>query len=336
MTCWCSDSPPPTIFDKIPSDYHGRPVIRAVVVAILIAGIAVGIMANANVLLNFPEHFMNFIHNINWTYVGIGVGGFVVLTAGAAFVIHRAVHKQDRVLETDIGKFSGDEQWVSAAYTVRDGGTVHIGYIDTSTLLNGSGKAFMYRYKDEPNHYQVCLAVTAFTPLHMVGSIVYNVIRTVVIPFFILGNMCGNNAHSYGLRDIPREMGNSIERIVKAPFYAVAVIYAALYGLIDPLNGRKLGALLEREWNEGLTLAEGWWSVGCGQTLWKFEGGSCSEGWDPNNLGKNGFLIAGCWQPIAVVHFGDQSITAKNLTKVLRPTHEKAYDFKIEWRLRAP
>lgn len=248
---------------------------------------------------------MHFFQNVNWMHVGIGAGVFTVLTLGAAILIHKVQHQEDKYTGNNSGGFIGDSKWVSAVYQSKTHGA-YAGYIDTSTLVNDEGFAYMYILKDEQGHYTVSAMVFAITPVHMVAAIAYNVIRVAVVPFYILGwllyeSCTGNKIEEkrpFTLTDIPQEMGKSIWRIIKAPFYAVAFMYGALYSLVDPLNGRKLGSYLERDWNEGVTRSEGYWSIGGPQALWHWEGRGT-----PSKLGRNGFYLAGCWQPIARVKY---------------------------------
>ena len=64
---------------------------------------------------------------------------------------------------------------------------------------------------------------------------------------------------SFELLDIPKEFVKSIWRVIKAPFYALAYFFAGVYSLVNPMGGRKLAAAIELDWNEGVSLAEGYW-----------------------------------------------------------------------------
>jgi hypothetical protein len=292
------------LYDKLPAVYQSCPLVRVIICALTIIGVAVAVMALQGTLTSFPQNFIHFIHTINWTYVGAGAALLTALTLGAAIVIHSTLHEIDKITKHDIGALTGDDHWVPAIYHGMKGSFK--GYIDQST--KSSGKAFMYAHKEAQEHYIVSLEVFGLTPLHMVGAIVYNILRLVVIPFYILGRMARDQIFGppekpeerYRLSDIPDELCKTLRRIVRASSCALAVMYASLYSLIDPLNGRKLGSYLERYWNEGVTRAEGFWSVRGGQTLWEYEGEGVR-----GQLGKNGYYLAGCWQPIAVVYYDE-------------------------------
>jgi hypothetical protein len=321
-----------TVYSFLPAPYRAKSGTRSVVIAVIVAAVVVAILSANGSLLAFPDKFLNFIHTINWTYAGMGSVICTILIGGVAVVIRRASYYEDQLTQTDMGRFKGEDHWIPAVYeSEKTKGDFYPGFIDTSTLNEeGTGTAFMYAYKDEQNTMSVNLAVFSFSSLHMIGAIAYNAIRLLIIPFFILGCMLVEKASNtaidpddrpYRLSDIPQEMAKSMWRMVKAPFYCVAMMFAALFAFIDPLNGRKLGATVERDWNEGVTRAEGFWSVRCAQPLWQFEGGR-----SPSHLGKNGFYLAGCWQPIAVAYYEKGEIArGVSLSRAVNPTKGMTY-----------
>jgi hypothetical protein len=296
-----------SLYGVLPERTPSCSLVRGIVCVLLIAGIAAAIISQIG-WTTFSQNFIQFFHNINWLHVGIGVAFFTVLTIGAVIVIRHVMQQKDPITKHDIGKMTGDDHWVPAFYTSDRSKHGSLGYIDKSTLdEDGNGQAFMYIYKDPANHYGVCLAMLATSIPHGVAAIVYNLLRLVIIPFYILVRLAlypvlgypKKEGERFHLSDIPEEWVKTLFRLAKAAFFTLAVIFAALYAFIDPLNGRKLGSYLEREWNEGVTRAEGFWSVGGPQRLWKG-----IEGWGARSfLGKNGFYAAGCWQPIAVVFY---------------------------------
>jgi hypothetical protein len=315
----------------LPGTYQANVALRASVIALLVIGMTVGLMALNGALTTFPQTVFEFM-NANWQIVAASAAAFVVLSIGSAAVIHKTLNNKDKITGHDIGKLSGDQHWISAIYTRDDYEDASFaGYIDLSTLNEEkSGTAFMYAHKDEQNHIGVSLVVTLFTSLHMIGAIAYNAIRIAIIPFYILvcmaiekaqGQALNSTDRPFQLSDISNEIGKSSVRIIKAPFYAFAIMVAALYSFFDPLNGRKLGSYLEREWNEQVTRAEGFWSVRGPQSLWHFEGGGA-----PTHLGKNGFYLAGCWQPIAVIYYDKKKIVeAASLARAVDPKQGKIY-----------
>jgi len=289
----------------IDPDYQSHIVARSIVVAALIAGVvALAILALEAPLIS------TLIQSVSWVNIGIGIGSFALLATGAGFVIHRVCHLKDKLIKVP-GSFHGDSGWHSAL--LERGDHRYRALIDTSTLEEGSGKAFVYAYKSIDEHYNVSFVVTIVTPIHLLSSLAYSVARLAVVPLYILGCLCiekvkgsplfsENSAHSieraFTLWDIPDQMGKTGLRILKAPFYATALIFAALYSFIDPLNGRKLGAGIERDWNEGLSRAQGFGIATGPQPLFKPEGGG-----NPSDLGQNVVYLAACWQPIAMASY---------------------------------
>lgn len=188
-------------------------------------------------------------------------------------------------------------------------------HVDKSTLdESGSGKAYCYNIKECGEHYFVSFEITFIgTPVYLVATVAYNLIRAVIVPFYVLfqylTEKCKGKPHGHEREfkpiDIPTQFILSLWRAIQAPFYALAFFLAGLYSFFDPMGGRKLGASIERDWNGGVSLAEGYWSIQGSQKLWRFEGGG-----GPKGLGRNGFYLAGCWQPAGVIEYKNQEIQA--------------------------
>jgi len=328
---------------KLPMKYRSCPAIRAVVVAALIVGICVAVVALNGQLTTFPQNFTAWIQNLNWGYVGIGFAGFVVLSVGAGFVIKRVKSLQNEITGSELGKVSGSDHWQEAYYIrENDDRFYYSGYIDTSTLdAEGNGTAFFYGNKNIAEHYYISSFIAATAPAHAATAIVYNIVRLVWIPFYILGSMAREawngeaiypDQRPFEITDIPKQWWFSVKQIVKAPFYATAQLYAALYSYIDPLNGRKLGAAIERDWNNGIERSDGFWSVrGPQSSDWRLEGGG-----GPEKLGQNGFYAAGCWTPMGVVRFEEgQIVGGESMSKALHPEKGRNYHITTSDILRA-
>ena len=252
-------------------------------------------------LWTLPQDFMNWIHQINPIDAAIGGGITTILIGGMSWVIHRARTKMDRLLQVERGDIEAIDRHLEIVYerykTKKPDKTYYEAhYLDTSTIKGeGQEKAYLYRIKEPDEHYYVSTIVTFLgTPVYFVGTIVYNVLRTALIPFYILfqygrekifGTPIGKamaagkgskrlyvHQRSFELLDIPKEMIKSIARALQAPFYALAFMAAGLYSLVNPMAGRKLGAAIERDWNDEVSLAEGYWSVGGSMELFSWEG----------------------------------------------------------------
>ena len=187
-------------------------------------------------------------------------------------------------------------------------------YVDMSTAK--SGKAFLYTIKECDNHYMISSIVPLLATLpYMIATMVYNLLRAVIIPFYVLvqwlrekciGEQLYPEQRPFECVDIFIESGKSLWRVFKAPFYAVAYIGAYLYSFAKPFPGRELSATIERRWNEGVTFEEGYWLPGlCAkeaqQKFWRFEGGGGSE-----KLGQNATYVAPCQQPHGFVLIDEQ------------------------------
>ncbi len=297
--------------------------------------VVVMVLSIVVLVLNGPLTFFSqkafvWLKSFNWTCLKPLAAGFTVLlvassavfSAGAGVVIRRIIANDAH------GKFSGGAHWQA---TFRDEGIP--GHIDTSTLVDGTGEAFYYGYKTFGDHFVVSTFVPMLTLPHAAGAVAYHVARAVVIPFYILGCMSVEacigrplfrDQRHFHLGDIPKQWVFSIKQIVKAPFYGTAQIFAALYSYVSPLNGRKLGSIIEKEWNNDIDRSDGVWSVrGAQSKYWRPEGGG-----GPNKLGKNGFYLAGCWTPMGVVHFENSRIVSgESMTRYLHPERGKVYTF---------
>lgn len=260
----------------------------------------------------------NFFKTLKISYLAVGIGVLTVWIAGTALVIHQAIHKDESLLGGSRGAFFNLRPHIQTAYLgEKDGGGLHVesqSYIDLSTLDDeGSGKAYIYSYKEPVDHYFVSGTVFLATPVYVVGAVAYNIVRTFVVPFYVLfrcaQDLCSTNSDQSGqqkftVADAFSESAWSIWRAARAPFYGTAYMFAALYSFINPMGGRKLGSCIERNWNDGVYLSEGYWSVGGEMPLYEWEGGG-----GPGTLGKTGFFLAGCWQPTARATYKNGKLT---------------------------
>ena len=257
----------------------GQIAKHVVVVALVIIGFTTFILFALGHLQTFPQDFLHWVQHINPVNAALGGGIAFILVAGASWVIYRAQSKMDVLLDDLRGTFGSMDEHLESAIASYQTPKGHIQrlavYIDKSTLdQNGDGKAFLYYIKDPSDHYFVSAAVTLLSPAYLAGSMGYNTIRAVAIPFYVLaqyarekctGRPVAENERFFKLSDAPKEMIKSIVRVVKAPFYALAFFMAGLYSLVNPMGGRKLGASIERDWNEEVSLPEGYWSMGGAQ-----------------------------------------------------------------------
>ena len=140
----------------------------------------------------------------------------------------------------------------------------------------GNGKARLYT--KEPSFASQTGAMAALTmPIYTSGVMLYNAGRFLAMPIYILANLA-----KFSILDIPKEMARSLGRILQAPFYGLALFFASLYAVLDPLNGIKLGAAIEYEWNAHVPMRnEGVWMMGqIAFEEWKWEGEEILKRWD--------------------------------------------------------
>ncbi len=301
-------------------------VIAVAILALVVTGIVVFSLFATNHLFSFPQDFVNLFQNASRAHICIGVAVTAVLFSGSLIVIHRAQTKPEELLKDEegnvptMGTMSNLEdklEIVRLRLPEAWKNNYLDAYVDTSTLVDGTGKAYLYYIKDCTNHYVVSTVVALLgTPFYIIGAIVLNAIRMVVVPLYILTmcliELCQPEpyfnteypaARKFSVLDAGIEFLQSIYGIIKAPFYGIAFFFAALYSLINPMEGRKLGSAIERNWNDGANLAEGYWSVDGEQPLWRRDGA-----WGPEGLRRKRFFLAGCWQPIGVVEYVDHAI----------------------------
>src|ERR1700722_10752094 len=318
------DNDPDFQLEQTPPHYRDEftcaRVARAVtIIALVIIGIVAFSLFASQHLLTLPQDFMHAFQHATPTQLALGIGIPSVLILGALGIIYDArtkketlqqldvTFKQDdntkgpkrtiiqKAPEIEIGTSRGvisniEEHLVTVRLKSKDGGYVQLpyDYIDKSTLdEHGNGKAYLYWIKDLANHYTVSTTVAFFyTPLYLIGVIVYNLLRAVIVPFYVLVQCCREawtgealypEQRKFELLDAPKEFIKSIKNVIIAPFYALAYFFAGVYSLINPMGGRNLAAAIERDWDGGVSLAEGFWSVRVflGETgkYWLFEGG---------------------------------------------------------------
>lgn len=68
------------------------------------------------------------------------------------------------------------------------------------------------------------------------------------IPFYTLGQM---SYHLYTLVD--GKIGESLWNIVSDVIFGISVLFAVIAGMASPLEGRKLEAIIEKQWQGGVS-----------------------------------------------------------------------------------
>ncbi len=272
---------------EMPPPYQMRSAFH--ITCFVLTVLAFVILFNFDRLPALRQDLLSLFKNIKWLSFGIGIGVTVLFSAGA-FLLIREVKKGK-------GSFYGEKHWVPIVLKKED--YKKVGYLDTSTQVDEKGIALVYQNKHCVHHSWVSLGVFAFKPLEIVLTMGYHLLRTLIVPFYILYHIARKTEFKgegqFKWKDISRQMKYSLRVVVMSPFYGLACMYAALYQKIDWLNGGKLLSLLEREWAGDVPLCQGFW-ITIPAPGFKWEGGG-----SPEKLGRNGSYMAGCWQPIAVV-----------------------------------
>ena len=268
---------------------HWRPV-RLVITLVALGALTYGICHMANVNWSHAGNF--FKGKIAAWKIATIVGSITVTGVALAIIFHRATrgkdsaHEKLKELHGDApgrGKLWGDRHWVPIKLGGQGISANNI--LDTSTLVDGTGVCFAY--EDKPKGMGEMIAgITAIhgAPLYIPAVAIY---QAVTWPLA---------AYKNGTNPV-KELGKSVWRIIQSPFYGLAYFIAQLWVFVDPPNGRKIIAGIERDWNSGALvenscwIANGYHSYGDGR------------GMDLGREGHSGFYIEGCFQPTAVLTF---------------------------------
>lgn len=220
-------------------------------------------------------------------------------------------------IEIRLGNLWGTKQYKKVKFTDNDGYD-RSGYLDFSALdTEGNGMLALYPVQGCGQNEVISIEMIPGAALQCVGSMVYHVLRIPAIVFYTFFQFAREKItdkeiykdNPFKAKDILLQPLYSLAAIVKAPFFATALIMSKIYScFIDPLNGRKLAAHIEMEWNYNYTnesivpMNRGVWLFKQ-VTHMKFEGGG-----NPANLGDRGHYFAGCRQPIAYVQCQDSKV----------------------------
>lgn len=239
------------------------------------------------------------------------------LLIGACFVLYRLAKKTDIFAGTQINPFQ--KRILAPMHVIN--GTVsvvdphHLSYVDLSTLdAKGSGIALAYNLpKDTCIQTTMTAMVMLALPFVTLLRMTYNIIRFLVVPFYIIFKMlqqhyCSREAlkaeEMFTCGDILREATRSLCSCLKAPFYSMAYLTALLYSLLDPLDGRITAACIERAWNDDVIRSRSYWVL-TKQRFFEFEGGGSRFG-----LGQHGYYLMGCAQPHTLLLFENGEIVS--------------------------
>lgn len=277
--------------------------IAAAIISVLVVGL-IALLSCAS---------LNIVSSI--TFVWVILVPLVLLSGG--FVILYFLSKKIDVLAGTVIKPFGKRLWAPMPVWEKNKNISFdkelLSYIDLSTLneLN-SGIALAYHFPKDCNiRGSIFILTLSAIPWVVIIRMVYNVIRFLVIPFYILFQMIQqywgrtsniDNQEKFIYQDILREAARSLCDCLAAPFYGSAYMTALFYSLLDPLAGRVAIAALERDWNKDIIRSRSIW-ICFVQRFFKLEGGGTRLG-----LGQHGFYLMGCAQPHSVFLFKNGKI----------------------------
>ncbi len=289
-------------------------VLRIAILAIAAFAITAMVFQNQGISFSeLPDRLKAlFQQPVGWQ-TGVILGSVSLAVGGALFIIYRVTRGK--------GKFWGDSHYrpvvLKQAHTPGKGLVHWVGrmpphqqLVDTSLVKDGTGTTNAVQRKEDDCDISVSALLIA--PIQTACAVAYNVMRFCLVPFYVAGRMIQekitgkpayNKQRHFELRDIPRQMGLSLYWALRAPFYGIAYFFSALYSLVDPMGGRKLGQLITDEWMEGIDRLESVW-VCYSIDGHKFEGGGGAE-----KLGHQAYYWTGCWMPWATVTMVNGTIT---------------------------
>jgi hypothetical protein len=223
-------------------------------------------------------------------------------------------------------------------------------YLDKSTLdENLCGKAFLYEAKTPLDHYIINVLLILGAPILLIGVIVYNLLRMVIAPIYVLIQILIEKFKNKGTPqfpqecpydeikgrnfewiDIPREFFRSVLNILEAVPYFAAYEMLLFANLFKPVQMRKLIGALERDWNGEMTLENAFWSR---KGFQKF--GTGERGGGPLLMGRFGFYLAGCYQPFGIAEVDHGKIIGYWMAALTDPNVLVFYDISTLTALEA-
>ena len=252
---------------------------------------------------------------------------FLILSLGAGIIFFN-LHKRNNIfLDKPNSPFINRilyQTSIESHFVNKDLYKQYSCFLDVSTLSeDGSGLCLSYfapQIHVEDKEFLVISILCIFAlPFVTLFSILYNSLRFICAPIYVLGCflkqqiMIGKKTsdNKFRLVDCFLEAYSSLRRIVKAPFYAIAMFFSLVYSFVSVKNSRIITGLVEQKWNEDVALSSSF-HICFPHKHWRWEGGG-----KPGYLGKNGYYIAGCMQPRYVFFFKNwKFISGKKLFNV--------------------
>lgn len=295
-------------------------VIRTAITCVALAAIVLFALQTTGHLHSFPQDVVHAVTSLPGQITLISIGATVL---GGVGIIAHLVHGER-------GRFFGNQTF-QPGMLLSTVGTQIKGivacHIDTSVPKPSEGEHILpiYNHKQAVEHASISTMVFLAMPLRTVAGIIYQVARLVLEPlhifFGVLYEIAARPAvEQYHLRDIVKGIGQSMWDIVRSPFYMTAMMMATFYSFIDPMHGRKLGALIEEEWCGNKRLDQSVWIAAC------MNAGLTPDFWkDTYSKWKEGtaLSIPGCWRPIGYVVINEQREVTRAFRYPLKFVHRQ-------------
>ncbi|MBS0623747.1 MAG: hypothetical protein JSS62_03910 [Verrucomicrobia bacterium] len=307
----------PILNKSLVDTYLPPPIKTCIPLRALVTVVALGALATFGLycsghLFSLPQDFVHMFSN--WKAI-------VALSSVASALVVSSTILARIILNSKNGKFSGSEHLKPAIgwYTQKSEGSEEkqivkwTGYTDISSqveikdshnIAHPTHRVFLTKAPVE--NEMIAVMGSTITPAVAAGSMAFHAASIALLPLYraavYLYESCTQPVQrTYTLIDIPKAVISSIWGVVRSPFYMLALMMSAVYACIDPVNGRKLGSLVELQWNQGQPLHQSVWSAQycCGGCL-TYEGSvDMIQKW--KEAGRPQFTIFGCWQPVAWV-----------------------------------
>jgi hypothetical protein len=155
-----------------------------------------------------------------------------------------------------------------------------------------------------------CLFAATFLPMYTAAYMVWHAVRaplSALNVFFQTFEEFINQPTFYALVKLvfaaPLQAARCFWFVVRAPFCSIAMQFAAFYGIVRPLEGRKHSAAVERFWKMGAAYKDDFRRMESNENVHQFVWRACTAKDFPHP-----FYIAECFQPMGTLN--DDSIVS--------------------------
>jgi hypothetical protein len=149
-----------------------------------------------------------------------------------------------------------------------------------------------------------CALVALGMPFYTVGKMTWHAFKTPIEIAAVASNILVEAGRNFSqcrfyegfanLRNacivLPEVFGNGLYEIVKAPIFGFWAILTGLYGIPKPYHGRKIEAIIERAWENGISFKDDF------RNIPPREGEGCLEAFAKDIMQTRPFYLAYCFQ----------------------------------------